>query len=107
MCQHKWNFRERLVDVVYTRYTSILETLEVITDNGRSEEKSEAEGLLKKCLNPTFICSRCIFRYILPDNSSLFALYNKFSQRTHNCAGKEKKRRIFYKDEVGYTNFCY
>ena len=91
MCHHKWNFRERLVDVVHIRYRAIIQTLEVITDNGRLGEKSDAEGILNKCHNPTFICSLTVFSDIFPQITPLFNAFQSPQSDLPSTLSKVKR----------------
>ena len=49
LCYHKWNFRERAISVIHTRYGHLLETLDYIAENGKPDERSEAEGIAYSC----------------------------------------------------------
>jgi len=56
LCYHKWNFRERAISVVHKRYSHVLETLDYIAQNGKPDERSEAEGLLGQLKMSVNVC---------------------------------------------------
>jgi hypothetical protein len=61
LCEHKWNFRERAISVVHQRYNHLLETLDHIAENGKPDERAEAEGLLKHLKLPANVMLLVLF----------------------------------------------
>jgi hypothetical protein len=56
LCDHKWNFRERAVTVIHNRFSHLLEAIEFIAENGKPDERFEAEGILTQLMKPLTIC---------------------------------------------------
>ena len=56
LCDHKWNFRERAVSVVHSRFSYLLQTLDSIAEDGKSDERFEAECILTQLMKPANIC---------------------------------------------------
>ncbi len=56
LCDHKWNFRERAVSVIHSRYSHLVQAFASIADDGKTDEKPEAEGYLLQLKMPTNIC---------------------------------------------------
>jgi len=56
LCYHKWNFRERAISVLHTRFSHVLETLDFIAENGKPDERSEAEGMVLQLKMPADVC---------------------------------------------------
>jgi hypothetical protein len=46
-----WNFRERAVSVIHNRFSLLLEAIEFIAENGKPDERFEAEGILTQLMN--------------------------------------------------------
>lgn len=61
MCDHKWNFRERSVEAIHKRFGHLLATLEEISENGKSDDRAEAAGLLGNWKLPKNICLLEVF----------------------------------------------
>ena len=55
VCGHKWNFRERAVSVIHSRYDHLLQTLDSIAEDGKADERFEAEGILSQLVLPANI----------------------------------------------------
>ena len=58
---HKWNFCERVVDVVHKRFDHLLETLDSFVKTGKPDEKSDAHGLLRAWRTAQNVCILVIF----------------------------------------------
>lgn len=56
LCEHKWNFRERAVSIIHSRYSYLLKTMDFITENGKPDERFEAEGILTQLMKPLNVC---------------------------------------------------
>ena len=108
MCDHKWNYRERAVDVVHRRYSHLLETLDWISENGKSDEKAEAEGLLNHWMLPMNLYITIVFSDVF---SQLGPLSNTFQAEKTDLSSAlqltqshilelKKKRSTLHGDQV-------
>lgn len=71
LCEHKWNFRERSVSVVHSRYKHVLETLAVIEETGKPDERFEAECIRAQLTKPVNVCLLVIMSDIFTQLSVL------------------------------------
>ena len=56
LCEHKWNYRERAVSVIRSRYSHVVATLVKLTKNGKRDERFDAECHLAGVTKPTNVC---------------------------------------------------
>jgi len=56
LCEHKWNFRERAVSVIRSRYSHVVATLVELAKNGKKDERFDAECHLARLTKPTNVC---------------------------------------------------
>ena len=73
LCEHKWNFRERAVSAIRSRYSHAVETLVELAKNGKKYERFDAECHLARLTKPTNVCLLIIMSDVF---SQLAALSN-------------------------------
>jgi hypothetical protein len=71
LCDHKWNFRERAVNIIHKRFSHLLETLDEIGEKGKPDERADAEGLLKQWKMPQNVVLLVIFSDIFAQTGPL------------------------------------
>jgi hypothetical protein len=77
MCPHKWNYRERLVDVTAKRFPELMQCLQNISEKGTGTVEADAKGILKKWKQTTNISCLLIFSDIFSQMTPLSDTFQK------------------------------
>jgi len=71
LCKHKWNFCERAVSVICSRYSHVVATLVALAKNGKKDEHFDAECYLTRLTKPTNVCLLIIMSDIFSQLAAL------------------------------------